>query len=186
MGFVSTRGMRWAFRAVFLFGMCTAVSAQSGARRESVHPLTRSLRSTGHAAADLPMDRMLLMLKPTADQQQQLAALIAAQQDPQAPEYGQWLTPEEFAARFSPSPKDIAAVAAWLEGQGLVIGEIARGGRTIEYSGTARQVELAFGTEMRHYVRDGVTHLANATEIAIPPELEGIIGGIASLNDFHA
>ena len=186
MGFVSTRGMRWAFRAVFLFGMCTAVSAQSGARRESVHPLTRSLRSTGHAAADLPMDRMLLMLKPTVDQQQRLDALIAAQQDPQAPEYGQWLTPEEFAARFSPSPKDIAAVAAWLEGQGLVIGEIARGGRTIEYSGTARQVELAFGTEMRHYVRDGVTHLANATEIAIPPELEGIIGGIASLNDFHA
>ncbi len=186
MKFVNTCGMRPAFCAIFLFGMCTAVSAQSGARRESVHPLTRSLRSTGHAVADLPLDRMLLMLKPTDDQQQRLDALIAAQQDPQAPEYGQWLTPEEFAARFSPSPKDIAAVTTWLEGQGFVIGEIARGGRTIEYSGTARQVELAFSTELRHYDRDGIRYLANATEIAIPLELDGIIGGIASLNDFHA
>ena len=186
MNFAYTRILRPAICAVFLFGMCTAVSAQSGARRESVHPLTRSLKSTGHAAADLPLDRMLLMLKPTDDQQQRLEALIAAQHDRQAPEYGQWLTPEEFAARFSPSPKDISAVVGWLERQGFVIGEIARGGRTIEYSGKVRQVELAFGTEMRHYDRDGISYLANATALAIPPDLDGIIGGIASLNDFHA
>lgn len=186
MGFVNTRGMRWAFRAVFLFGLCTTLSAQSVARKDSVHPLTKSLRSTGRAAADLSLDRMLLMLKPTDEQQQRLEALIAAQHDPQAPEYEQWVTPEEFAARFSPSPQDIAAVVAWLEGQGFVVGEVARGGRTIEYSGTASQVELAFGTEMRHYDRDGVTHLANATELTIPAELDGIVGGVVSLNDFHA
>lgn len=186
MCFVNTRGMRWAFRAAFLFGLCATLSAQSVARRDSVHPLTNSLRSTGRAAADLPLDRMLLMLKPTDEQQRQLDALIVAQHDPQAPEYEQWLTPEEFAAPFSPSPRNIAAVVNWLEGQGFVVGEIGRGGRTIEYSGTASQVEQAFGTEMRHYDREGVTHLANATELTIPAELDEIVAGVASLNDFHA
>ena len=196
MGFVNTRGMRWAFRGAFLAFMCTAVYAQRVprvispdkriARRDSVHPLTKSLRSTGRVAADLRLDRMLLVMNPTEEQQKDLDSLVERQHDPLSPEYGQWLSPEEFATRFSPSPQDLAAVARWLESAGFEVAEIARGGRLIEFSGTALQLERAFGTQMRHYDRDGVRHLANSTEIMLPAELDGIVGGIASLNDFFS
>lgn len=200
MGFVNTRGMRWAFRgaslALFLTVAATAVDAQRVprvispdrriARRDSVHPLTKSLKSTGRVAADLRMDRMLLVLKPTGEQQKELDSLVERQHDPQAEEYGQWLTPEEFAARFSPSPQDLTTVAKWLESAGFEVAEITRGGRLIEFSGTALQVERAFGTQIRHYDRDGVRHLANSTEITLPAELDSIVGGLASLNDFFS
>lgn len=199
MGFVNTRGMRWAFRGISLSVVllfCATSYAQRVprlisadkriARRDSVHPLTKTLRSSGRVAADLRLDRMLLVLKPTDEQQKALDSLVEQQHDPLSPEYGQWLTPEEFAERFSPSPEDTMAVAKWLESAGFEIGEIARGRRLIEFSGTALQVERAFATQMRHYDDGGIRHIANATEITVPTELDGIIGGIASVNDFFS
>jgi hypothetical protein len=66
------------------------------------------------------------------------------------------------------------------------VNEIARGRRSIEFSGTARQVESAFHTEIHHYMVAGVRHVANAADVAIPEALAGVVGGVASLHDFHA
>src|ERR1022692_1109639 len=38
---------------------------------------------------------------------------------------------------------------------------------------------------MRHYEVDGVRHLANATDLAIPEALAPVIGGVLSLHDFR-
>ncbi len=195
MGFVNARGTRWAFCSFFLLGICATASAQRVpkvissknlvGKSDSLHPATRSLRSAGRAMADLRVERMLLMLKPTGEQEANLQTFLDSQRDPASPDYENWLSPEEFAARFSPSEEDRNAVATWLQDSGFEVNEIARGGRTIEFSGTASVVEQVFHTQLRHYVKDGVRHLANATEISIPAELDGIVAGIASLNDFH-
>src|SRR5262245_34316341 len=46
-------------------------------------------------------------------------ALIAAQHDPSSPQYHQWVSPEEFQARFGPLPEDIEAARQFLQAQGF-------------------------------------------------------------------
>ncbi len=129
---------------------------------------------------------MLLVLQPSPEQEAALQDLLAAQHDPLSPLYRQWLTPQEFGSRFGVSDQDLDTITAWLRSKGLQINNVANSRRYIEFSGVVSQVENAFHTEMRHYVRNGVQHLANSTDISIPEALAPVVAGVASLNDFHA
>jgi hypothetical protein len=63
--------------------------------RGSRHPLATAANDVGRVSGDFRMERMILTLKPDAAQQAALEKLIAAQHDPHASLYHQWLTPEE-------------------------------------------------------------------------------------------
>jgi len=178
--------------------LCGAVSAQVAPRISrpvedsrfvrlpgTTHSLANPASDAGRVTGDLPMDRMLLHLLSTPEQDAALEQLLAEQQDPQSANYHRWLSPEEFGEQFGVAQADLDAINAWLQGQGFRVNEIARGRRSIEFSGTARQVERAFRTEMHNYVVDGERHVANATDIAIPEALAGVVGGVVSLHDFH-
>jgi hypothetical protein len=152
----------------------------------TTHSLASAANDAGRASGDLPMDRMLLVLRSAPEQEAALEQLLAEQQDPQSENYHGWLSPEEFGERFGVAREDLDAVVEWLEGHGFRVGEIARGRRSIEFSGTAGQVENAFHTEIHHYIVDGAPHVANASDVGIPEALAGVVGGVASLHDFHA
>jgi subtilase family serine protease len=151
----------------------------------TTHPLTRSGRDLGRAAADLPMERIQMQLSSSPEQEADLEQLLAGQHDAASPHFQEWLTPEQFGERFGPAQQDIDAVVGWLEDNGFHVNEVGRGRRTLEFSGTAGQVERAFDTQMRHYELAGVRHLANATDVAIPEALVPVIGGVVSLHDFR-
>jgi subtilase family serine protease len=151
----------------------------------TTHPLTRTGRDLGRAAADLPMERIQMQLFSSPEQQAALEELLAGQHDAASPHFQEWLTPEQFGERFGPAQQDIDAVVGWLEDNGFHVDEVGRGRRTLEFSGTASQVERAFHTQMRQYEVDGVRHHANSTDLAIPEALAPVIGGVASLHDFH-
>jgi pseudomonalisin len=151
----------------------------------TTHPLTRSGRDLGRAPADVPMERIQLQLSSSPEQQAALERLLAGQHDSVSPHFQEWLTPEQFGERFGPAQQDIDAVVGWLADNGFQVDEIGRGRRTIEFSGTASQVERAFHTQMRQYQVDGVRHLANAADLAIPEALAPVIGGVVSLHDFR-
>ena len=151
----------------------------------TTHPLTRSGRDLGRASSDLPMERIQMLLTSSPEQEAELEQLLAGQHDAASPHFQEWLTPEQFGERFGPAQQDIDAVVGWLEDNGFHVNEIGRGRRTIEFSGTAGQVERAFDTQMRQYEVSGVRHLANATDVAIPEALAPVIGGVVSLHDFR-
>ncbi len=151
----------------------------------NVHPLARPEFDRGPLDPSTPLGRMLLVLKPSAEQQAALDALVAAQQDPGSPSYHHWLTPAEFGARFGVAPAQIAQVTAWLTRHGFAIEEIPAGRRLIAFSGTAGQLQEAFHTEMHSYRAANALHIANAQDPQIPAALAGIISGIVSLNDFR-
>jgi len=131
------------------------------------------------------LDRMLLLLKPSDQQQATLDALLAAQYDPHSPLFHRWLTPAEFGVRFGASAQDVERVAGWLAGHGFTIEEVPAGHRLIVFSGTAGQVAETFHTELHRYRVNGVEHLANAQDPQIPAALAGAVGGIVSLHDFR-
>ena len=149
------------------------------------HPLALPENDRGRVAPGLPMERVLLQLNGSPEQQAALDQLLEDQQDPGSPNYQSWLTPEQFGEQFGPVQQDLDAVTAWLQSHGFHDIAVAAGRRSIEFSGTAYQVERAFHTEIHLYVVEGETHIANATEIAIPSALSPVVAGVVSLNDFR-
>ena len=104
----------------------------------------------GPAPANQVLGRMLLLLAPSPAQQQALAAELGSLQNPSSPSYHHWLTPQAFARSYANNPSDVAAVAAWLESQGFAVAPLPAGLGWIEFSGTAAQVEQAFGAQVHH------------------------------------
>ena len=84
------------------------------------HPLLKSAKDMGRVDGSMRMDRMMLLLKPSPQQEQELNSLIASQQDMQSPNYHQWLTPAQYAARFGPLSPLFEGVAEIVVGIRLV------------------------------------------------------------------
>jgi subtilase family serine protease len=154
--------------------------------RGNVHPLARPQYDRGLAPASLPMDRMLLLLKRSPQQEAALDALLAQQQDRNSPNFHRWLTPAQFGAEFGPSDQDIQTIESWLESRGFSIDSVSKGRIVIEFSGNAAEVRSAFHTEIHRYVLpSGAQHWANSTDPEIPAALAPVISGIRSLNTFY-
>jgi hypothetical protein len=152
--------------------------------RGNTHPLAQPQFDQGAAPPDLPMARMLLVLKRSDAQESALQTLLDDQQDRNSPSYHQWFTPDAFGQQFGPSDQDIQTVAAWLRSHGFQIGVISLGRTVIEFSGTASQVQQAFHTEIHRYLVNGEEHWANASDPQIPAALSPVVEGVNSLHNF--
>ena len=147
----------------------------------------RARRATDMGAA--PANRMLhsvtLRFSMTPDQQAALAQLLLDQQNPNSPQYHQWLTPEQFGAQFGLSSSDLAQVSAWLTGQGLTITGTSPSSNFVTVSGTVAHVQQAFGTSIHSLMANGQQHIANLTDPVLPTAIASVVSTITGLNDFH-
>lgn len=150
----------------------------------NVHPLARTEFDAGPASADLPMNRMLMVLSRSPAQETDLKALLDAQLDPSSPQFHHWLTAEQFGARFGAADVDIQTVTTWLQSQGFTVDRVSSGKTIIEFSGTAGQVRQAFHTEIHQYVINGQRHWANQSDPQIPAALAPVISGVATMHNF--
>ena len=160
-------------------------SAAVSTLRGSLHPLAQDRFDSGRMPSGARLNGMSIVFSRSAAQQADLEALIAAQQDPASPLYHQWLSPEQFAARFGMAQSDIAKVENWLEQQGFSIDSVARSQNMIRFSGTAGQVEQAFQTQMHYYTVNGEKHFAPSTELTIPSAFAPVVTAVRNLNDFR-
>jgi subtilase family serine protease len=158
--------------------------AKLTALRGNTHLLARPEFDRGAAPASLPMERMLLVLKRTVEQEAALEKLMDEQLDSASPNYHKWLTPEEFGATFGPSDRDIRAITGWLASHGFEDVHISAGRTTVEFSGNAGQVERAFHTAIHRYAVNGKESWANATDPLIPAALASAVAGVSTLHSF--
>jgi subtilase family serine protease len=159
---------------------------------ESRIPLQHTIPAKVLASSDLgpaPADRSLpsltLRFNMTAAQQADLSQLLTDQQNPSSPQYHQWLTPEQFAARFGLSGADLAKVSTWLTNQGFTITGTARSATFITFTGTVAQAEKAFGTSIHTLSLDGEQHIANITDPNLPSAIASVVTTITGLNDYR-
>ncbi|HEY4902071.1 MAG TPA: Ig-like domain repeat protein [Candidatus Sulfotelmatobacter sp.] len=150
----------------------------------NVHPLARPQSDLGTAPASLPMQRMLLVLKRSPEQESALRKLLDDQQDKHSPSYHKWLTPEQYGNQFGPSDSDMQAITGWLQSHGFQLGAPSRGRTVLEFSGSASQVQDAFHTTIHKYVVSGEEYWSNADDPSIPTALTPAIAGVRSLNNF--
>ncbi len=151
----------------------------------NTHPLARAEFDRGAAPADLPMERMLLVLKRSPEQEAALDQLLAEQQDESSPNYHKWLTPAQFGQQFGVADSDIRTITWWLESHGFQIGNVSNGRTLIEFSGTAGEVQEALHAPIHSYIVNGEQHWANANDPSIPTALTPAIAGVATLHDFY-
>ncbi|HXW92663.1 MAG TPA: S53 family peptidase [Terriglobales bacterium] len=151
----------------------------------NTHPLARPEFDQGAASDDLPMEHMFLLLQRSPRQEQALERFMAEQLDPHSPNYHHWLTAEQLGRNFGPAQQDIAAVVRWLESHGMRVNRVYPSAMVIDISATAGQVRDTFHAEIHRYNIDGQTHIANASDPAIPAGLAPVVAGVASLTDFR-
>jgi hypothetical protein len=159
--------------------------AQRVTLKGNVHPLARTEFDRGAAPADLALDRMLLVLKRSPEQDAALRKLLDDQQDKHSPHYRKWLTPEQFGMQFGPPDDDIAKVTGWLGLQGFHDVHVSKGRTIIEFSGAAGQVQSGLGTTIRKYVVAGQAHWANSNDPSIPAALSPVVAGVLTLHNFY-
>ncbi len=136
---------------------------------------------SGSPVGMIAPDRMLtMMVVLKARNPQELNSLIAQQQNPSAPNYHRWLTPQEFSQRFGPDQKQIDAVRDWLSAQGFEIVSSSPQNLSITFKGCAGLAEKVFRTGIAAYP-GGV--YANLTDPSIPARFAGTIAAISGLDN---
>ncbi len=148
------------------------------------HPMARAEFDLGRVDSNKLMERVVMVLKRSPEQEAALAAFNQQQYDPKSSNFHHWLSAEEFGKLYGPSDADISAVTNWLENHGMQINEVGKGRVYIQFTGTVGNIESAFHVEMHNYLAEGKVHLANDRDPQIPAALSPVITGIASLNDF--
>ena len=151
----------------------------------SIHPLTRQATDVGPVDSDMAMSSLTLNIGLSTTEQADLNALLAAQQNPKSPQYHQWLTQEEYGARFGLTEADLAQVTGWLQSQGFTVQGVSKSRNTVYFSGKAWQVEAAFHTQLHNYTLNGQTHFANATELSLPAALGTVVTHVGGLSNFR-
>lgn len=150
----------------------------------NTHPLARAEFDAGAAPSSQPMRRMLLLLRRSAEQETALDVFLDDQQTKDSGNYRQWLSPEQFGEQFGLADSDLASVKAWLESHGFQIAAVSKGRTTIEFSGTAGQVQEAFHTAIHKYLVNGEEHWANSSDPSIPAALTAAVNGVVTLHNF--
>jgi hypothetical protein len=150
----------------------------------NTHPMARPEYDKGLLETGKLLERMVLVLQRSPEQEQALAAFNERQYDPKSPDYHHWLHAEEFGQLYGPSDADMATVTSWLQNHGFEIYNVSKGRVTIEFTGTVEQVQSAFHVEMHRYMVNGEAHIANDRDPSIPEALTPVVAGVASLHDF--
>ena len=152
--------------------------------RGNVHPLARAEFDQGAAPDSQPMNRILLLLQRSADQQAALSKLMHEQVTPGSANFHNWLTPQQFGAQFGPSDADVQTVTTWLTQHGFQGIKVANGKVAIEFSGNVAQVRNTFHTGIHHFMVNGQLRSANISDPQIPAALTPVVQGIVSLHNF--
>lgn len=151
----------------------------------NTHPLAQPRFDIGAAPPDLPMNRMLLVLKRSPEQEHSLRTLLDNQQDKASGHYHKWLTPDQFGTAFAPADQDMQIVTGWLQSHGFEVNRVSHGRTVIEFSGTEGQVEEALHTSIHKYAVNGEEHWANTSDPQIPSALAPAVAGVWTLHDFR-
>ncbi|PWI41557.1 S53 family peptidase [Streptomyces sp. ICBB 8177] len=159
----------------------TARAAVSG---DVVPGLGTQAHRTGSVSAN---DRISVAVSLAPRNDRALDTFVAQVTDPHSARYGHYLTKAQFTARFGRSDAEVAQVKDYLRSQGLTVGTVHSGNLLIDASGTAAQLEKAFGTKLSTYkdARTGRSFYANDSAPTLPASIASIVSDVSGLNN-HA
>ena len=147
-------------------------------------PLAVASLQAPRVAALPPAQHLKLALSLPLRNQLQLTELLQQLQDPHSPNYHQYLSSEEFTARFGPTQADYDEVVSWARAKGFTVTEMPSNRRLVDVDASVDAVNQAFHVSMGAYA-----HPSDAREFFAPDREPGIdlavpLLSVSGLNNF--
>ena len=102
-----------------------------------------------------------------------------------SPGFHNFLSQDEWNARFAPSAEDEQSVVDWAQSAGLTITKRFPNRLLVDVEATAGTIETAFGVTMNNYQVGNEVDFANDRDPVIPGKLSGILSGVVGLNNIE-
>jgi subtilase family serine protease len=147
--------------------------------RGSLTPAKERAHPAGAVAASSAVSfNLMLTMRDAAGAQ----ALVRQVSTPGSAQFHHYLSLSTWVARYAPTAANVATATAWLRGEGFSVGALPKDRLYIPASGTAAEVEKAFGVTLGYYKVNGHTvRLANGS-LTIPAALSGVVTGAVGVN----
>ena len=105
--------------------------------------------------------------------------------DPASAQYKHYLTVKQFAQRFGASAATTSAVRSYLASHGLKVGQVTANGLTLTASGSATQIEKAFGTTIGTFRdKSGKQFYANTAAPQLPAAIASAVTDVSGLSNY--
>jgi subtilase family serine protease len=105
-------------------------------------------------------------------------AELAAISNPDSPQYGQFLSDEEFNAKYAPTADDVAVVQQHLAAYGITTKYVGDGNMFVAAVGSTAQIERAFSTELGLYKAGDAIKRAPIQDIKMPSALSSRVTAV--------
>ncbi|MCW2868315.1 MAG: hypothetical protein JWR20_2503 [Marmoricola sp.] len=128
-----------------------------------------------------PASRLTVRVSLAPQDPAGVEAFVASVSDPASPDYGHYLTPAEYAARFGPDSSAATRVSGFLADQGLDVSAPAAGRQWVQATGSVAQLNRAFGTTLKKYAFDGRTLRAPGDDVTVPDAVASDITTVTGL-----
>jgi subtilase family serine protease len=138
------------------------------------------------SAADLglaPSDQAITVRVALKIQNQAaLLNYITSINDPTSANYGQTLTPAQFAATYAPTSAQVQQVTNYLASTGFGGIAVEPNNLLVSATGTVEQANAAFNTSIEQFNQYGSAVFGNTQPAEVPAALGGIVGAVVGLN----
>jgi subtilase family serine protease len=107
---------------------------------------------------------------------------VSSINNPTSANYGQSLTPAQFAAAYAPSAAHVQAVVNYLQGAGFSNVTVEPNSLLVSADGTVAQANAAFNTTIESFSQNGNAVFGNLTTAQVPESLGGVAVAVLGLN----
>lgn len=146
-------------------------------------PMLSKSEVLAHVDLNMPMNAVFVLPLKDPTGAENYAMRVNTPGDPL---YQQYLTPEEFGAKFGASETDYDAVLTWASGNGLKPGEPSRSRTTLSLGGTAAQFEALLQTRINNYRGpDGRLYYSAAIAPSVPETVASRVKSIIGLCSYN-
>ncbi|HKZ12313.1 MAG TPA: S53 family peptidase [Solirubrobacterales bacterium] len=169
------------FTCLCLLVLCLAAVPAGAATGVPVQAAPELPGGASFAGAVAPERQLSLYVALEPRDPAALASFAEGVATPGSPIYGDYLSVPQFAARFGPTPAQVATVRSALAARGLDVGAPSADSLSLPVTATAAEAEAAFGTAIdRVATAGGRVAFANRSAPLVPaaaaPYVQGILG----------
>jgi subtilase family serine protease len=126
-------------------------------------------------------ERITIQVQLALHDQVAAEAELAEISDPDSARYGQFLSDDEFNAKYAPTSDEVAAVQSHLQKAGLKVNFVPGNRAFVSAEGTAAQVEKAFSTTLGLYQAGDSVKRAPINNVAMPSTIQASVSSVMGL-----
>jgi kumamolisin len=167
---------------VMAFGLA-AQPAPARVRVESTSPRLREATILQREGRAIQHD---IVVGLTLRNRDELENFLADVQNPNSPNYGRFLTPDEFNARYAPTADAEQRVVDYLNTNGLTVTDRFPNRLLVGATGSVAALERAFGVDLYDVSFRGEAHFAAINEPTWPGDIADSVVGVVGLDDLTA